>query len=191
MDINNTYKVYKTIIEMLIDRGYKVSRKIEYDEFFIMYEESNYDIIDDEGKIYVEFFKDTKSFGKKDLENIVQNLKDKYGEEIKIIIILKEKINVTIEKELVNPLYKNVEIFLFKNLIFNITKHNEVPKHIPMSKDEIKELLDKYRLSKTQIPKILSSDPMVKYYGLKPGDMFKIIRSSLSAGEYITYRYVR
>jgi DNA-directed RNA polymerase I, II, and III subunit RPABC1 len=191
MDIKNTFSVYKTLIEMLSDRGYDMSNYVEYDEFVIMYEENNYDIIDKDKKIIVTFYKDTKAFTKKDLEIVVQNAKEKCeNENINIIIILKDKYTVTIEKELVNPLYKNVEIFLFKNLTFNITKHDDMPKHILLTDDEIKDLFDKYKMTKSQVPKVSYNDPIAKYYGTKPGNMFKIIRQSNNAGEYITYRYV-
>ncbi len=192
MDIKNTFQVYKTLTEILSDRGYILSHEIDYDEFIIMYEENNYDLTDDNKKINVTFFKDIKTFGKKDLETIVQGIKEDFNNNnIKIIIILKDKYNITIEKELTNALYKNVEIFLFKNLTFNITNHEDVPKHIPLTEEEAKEVLNIYKCTNMQIPKILYTDPMARYYGLKPGQMFKIIRTSPSAGEYISYRYVR
>ena len=111
--------------------------------------------------------------------------------DINIIIILKDKPNAIIEKELVNDLYKNVEIFLFKNLTFNITKHDDMPKCIPLSESEIKEISEKYDTKLSKFPKMLSTDPIARYYGIKSGGMFKIIRSSPSYGKYITYRHVR
>lgn len=192
MDIKNTFCVYKTIVEMLTDRGYSMSKDIDYEEFTIMYLENNYDITDNDEKIHVSFYKDNKAFGKKDLENIVQNVKDKFeNDEIKIIIILREKYNVTIEKELANPKNKNVEIFLFKNLTFNITQHQDMAKHTPLSEEEIEEVAKQYRISKNEFPKMLATDPIAKYYGVKSGGMFKIVRPSYSSGEYITYRIVR
>lgn len=192
MDIKNTFRVYKTLTEMLSDRNYSISKDIDYDEFIIMYDENNYDITDDDEKIHVSFYKDTKAFGKKDLETMVQNVKDMFNnEDINIIIILREKYNVTIEKELLNPLYNNVEIFLFKNLTFNITRHQDMPKHIPLTVDEISEVVEKYNIPKAQFSKMLATDPIAKYYGVKSGGMFKVIRPSYASGEYITYRVVR
>ncbi len=192
MDIKNTFHVYKTLTEILIDRKYKLSNEVDYDEFIIMYEENNYNITDDNNKIHITFFKDSKAFGKKDLETMVQGVKNNFNnDDINIIIILKDKYNITIEKELTNNLYRNVEIFLFKNLTFNITKHRDMSKFIPLTDEEAKEIVEKYKLSKIQLPKILSTDPIAKYYGMKPGRIFKIIRTSPSTGEYITYRYVR
>ena len=190
MDIKNTYNVYKTIIEMLKDRKYSVSKDIDYEEFIVMYEENNYNITDDNDKIHVSFYKDSKTFSKKDLETMVQNIKELFNEDINIIIILKDKPNAIIEKELVNNLYKNVEIFLFKNLVFNITKHEDMPEFILLNENEIKEIADKYDTKITKFPKMLSIDPIAKYYGVKSGGMFKIIRKSIASGEITTYRYV-
>lgn len=195
MDINNTFKVRNTVIQMLKDRGYKLTKTkdVSYEEFMIMYEENNYDIVDDEEKIYVHFFKELKAFSKKDLENIVEKIKeDMKNNDINIIIILKEKYNVTVEKVLTNPLYKNVQLFLFKELFFNITHHQLVPEHILLSPDEAKGILEKYNnINKSHLPKISIRDPISKYYDAKGGDIFKIIRRSPSSGQYTTYRLVR
>ena len=56
---------------------------------------------------------------------------------------------------------------------------------------EIKEIVDKYDTKITKFPKMLSTDPIARYYGVRPGGMFKIIRQSASSGEYISYRSVR
>ena len=189
--MKDTFNVYTTVCELLMDRGYKLSKLVSIDEFSVMYEENNYDIIDVESKIYCSFFTDNKTFGKKDLEGTVSRLKEKYGETIKILVILKTKPNVIIEKELTNEYYKDVEIFLFANLTFNITHHNDMPKFVPLSQKEMTDVINLYKTNKNQFPKMLETDPVARYYGVKSGGMFKIIRQSPSAGEYITYRYVK
>jgi DNA-directed RNA polymerase I, II, and III subunit RPABC1 len=193
MEIATIYKVRKTLIELLTDRGYNMNPidNVVLEDFTVMYEENNYDVVDVDKKIVGFFFKESKTFGKKDLDNVIDTILTTYDEDIHIIIVLKDKYNITIEKELANDIYKNVEIFLFKELYINITKHTLVPKHIPLSQEEITNVLKKYNLTKSQLPKISTKDPLTHYYGLKSGDMFKIIRSSSSSGQYITYRVVR
>lgn len=59
-----------------------------------------------------------------------------------------------------------------------------------MKEDEIKEILEKYKIDRLQLPKILTTDPVVKALGAKEGDVLKIIRKSPTAGTSEYYRTV-
>ncbi len=73
---------------------------------------------------------------------------------------------------------------------FNIFDHVLVPKHILLSKEEAKEVLEKLGIEPWQLPWIKASDPAARALGAKPGDIIKIIRKSPTAGETVAYRYV-
>jgi DNA-directed RNA polymerase I, II, and III subunit RPABC1 len=196
-DKKDLYKVRKTLLEMIEDRGYFVpdQEKITFEEFSIQYDNKNIDIcIKNEGikTFYIHFHNENKNFSKNDLKNIMQKVISTYGDEnINIILLLKEKENSAVSKELTKDIYNNIEIFLKKNMIFNITKHIYVPKHILLTKEEEVQLLENYNTTKGKLPKMSRSDPIAKYYGMKNDQICKIIRKSPEVGEYVYYRLIR
>jgi DNA-directed RNA polymerase I, II, and III subunit RPABC1 len=87
-----------------------------------------------------------------------------------------------------------LELFCIKNLLFNITKHELVPKHEFMNNDEAQEVYNQYSIKENQrtqkLPLLMTkTDPVSKYYDFKPGSLIKITRPSSSIGESISYRY--
>jgi DNA-directed RNA polymerase subunit H len=69
-------------------------------------------------------------------------------------------------------------------------RHEYVPEHILLSKEEAEEVLKRYHVKPNQLPFILASDPAIRNLNAKPGDIVKIIRKSPTAGVSIYYRYV-
>ena len=79
-------------------------------------------------------------------------------------------------------------MFIQDELLVNITKHELVPKHMVLTDAEKSELLKRYRAKAEQLPKIQCQDAVARYFGVRKGQVMKIIRPSETAGRYVTYR---
>ena len=81
-----------------------------------------------------------------------------------------------------------IEHFRDAELLVEVTEHRLVPAHALLSPEDRQALLDRYKLRAEQLPRIQRTDPVARYYGLKVGDVVKIVRPSETAGRYVTYR---
>jgi DNA-directed RNA polymerase I, II, and III subunit RPABC1 len=81
-----------------------------------------------------------------------------------------------------------IEHFRDAELLVDVTEHRLVPAHALLSPEDRQALLDRYKLRAEQLPRIQRTDPVARYYGLKVGDVVKIVRPSETAGRYVTYR---
>ena len=71
-----------------------------------------------------------------------------------------------------------------------IEKHVLVPQHTILNEEEAIELLTRYNISLSQLPKISRKDPSIKFLDAKTGNIIKIIRKSNTAGKTVYYRMV-
>ena len=193
------FRVRKTSMEMLEDRGYQISEEdqnINYEDFTGRLEENAIQLIatsrENPLKIaYVTFILEARSFSKKDLVALKATMDEKYPTNEVTVIIVQDKQTPQIAKELQNDEYKLYEIFSMKNLMFNITHHEIVSKHILLTQEEADLILKQYQTTRAQLPKLLTTDPVAKYYGMKAGDVCKIIRQSPMTGESYYYRILK
>jgi DNA-directed RNA polymerase subunit H len=65
-----------------------------------------------------------------------------------------------------------------------------VPKHAVLDDKDAEKLLEFYKLTRVELPKIRESDPALKGLGAKIGNIIKITRKSPSAGTALYYRVV-
>ena len=90
-----------------------------------------------------------------------------------------------------NQFKYNTQVFYIEDFSFNVTKHILVPKHeIFIRNTEIQKKRAFYKkiniLSDNQLPVILTTDPLVVYYGMQVGDICKITRMTNN----VSYRIV-
>jgi len=63
-------------------------------------------------------------------------------------------------------------------------------KHEVLSAEEAKELLNRYRASEDELPRIKKDDPALKDLTFKVGSIIRITRKSATAGQATYYRLV-
>lgn len=205
----NLFTIRKNAIDMLIARNYdkdfleNIHKNIDFNEFQKLYKENSLNIkvkhnIENEIAILY-FYNYREKLKKEDINNIIEDVKSDIDNKnsYNLILLIKEKPHSLILKRIDNinntneTDYKlNIQLFYYNELMINITKHERVPQHIVLNDNQKADLLNTYKIDEKQLPQYNITDPVVKYYGLKHGDVFKIIRKSVTAGKSITYRIV-
>jgi DNA-directed RNA polymerase subunit H (RpoH/RPB5) len=151
-------------------------------------------------KIYIKYRLDNKFKGTASLTAQIIEIYEKYLTSKDTLIILNVqrvlmKIGVKdkVDEEFVNDLFikKNyfVQIFGLENFLFNVSKHQFVPKHTILTKQESQDLITKYNCSLLNIPTIKRDDVQAKYIGLRPKQICKIAFENVSSGVTEKYRY--
>lgn len=140
----------------------------------------------------VVIFLDVEKFTVGDLSTHVQNAERSFSCKT-MIIVMTAKPNLLVRRaaEAMNR-EKGIKVELFEedDLAVNITHHELVPKHTPLTEKEVQEVLHAHAIKKHQLPRLLTSDPVAAYFGLERGQVVRIERKSASAGVYVTYRQV-
>ena len=109
------------------------------------------------------------------------------SEVVAVILVVRER---PVQGKAVDDPSRDVQMFLLKELQFNLTRHELVPEHVPVRDEaEIEAIMRRYRLkSRYMLPLILGNDPVALHLALKPGQVVRITRPSPSAGTFVTYR---
>ena len=203
IEFKQRYKATRTIYEMLFDRGYdnqefgmeEFSAIDSIEEFEEYFKNSDKDLIfqnpTTRDVIVVIFARDSR-LGTKQLPVYIRRVQTQQANHV-IIVHKKGSIQSVILRSLATIESKasiKIELFTFEELQYNVTKHMYVPRHKPLSNTEKEDLFLRYNIKAQQLPVILKSDPVARYYGAEPGTVMEITRRSETCGRYITYRVV-
>lgn len=193
------FRIRKTIMEMLKDRGYIVVDEdlaMNFKQFKEKFGDSirreNLDFSkckrDNPSDQICIFFPQEAKVGVGQIKPCFEKMKDA---NVHRGIVVATSLTPSAKKAIQDAvrIYR-LEIFTEAELLVNISRHMLVPEHQLLTDAEKKSLLDRYHLKETQLPRIQLSDPIARYYGLQRGQVVKIIRPSETAGRYITYRFV-
>jgi len=197
-EASRLFRVYKTISGMLDKRGYMIPKSMremtpadflqkfgEYpnrEALTILVEKAD----DETNQLFV-FFPEDEKVGVKPIKVYTDRMRTE-GVTNAIMVL---RVDITpFAKQAVQEMSDAfcMEHFKEAELLVDITQHQLVPQHELLTKSEKIELLKRYRLKETQLPRIQPNDPVARYYGMKRGNVVKIIRPSETAGRYVTYR---
>mmetsp|Transcript_8745 Transcript_8745/g.16107 ORF Transcript_8745/g.16107 Transcript_8745/m.16107 type:complete len:204 (-) Transcript_8745:240-851(-) len=198
-ELDQLFRVRRTILEMLDARGYIVGdedKSMDLKSFREEFKGSSRDRLklfayknreDPSSRIFV-FWSDDKKLSTSTMKTFEQRMN--HHKVTRAIIVVQERIT-NLAKQAIEEMDKmQIETFLESELLVNITKHRYVPKHQVLTEKEKQALLAKYHLKETQLPRMQKVDPISRFYGLKQGQVVKIFRPSETAGRYVTYRIV-
>jgi DNA-directed RNA polymerase I, II, and III subunit RPABC1 len=200
-EVVRLWHVHRTVHQMVHDRGYVVSQA-ELDrtlpQFAAQFAPANAILDrsllnflvqhkdDSNDKMFV-FFPEDLSVGVKPVRTYIERMNE--NGIFRAVVVYRSSLTPSANKVMAAMAPKYIlEPFQETELMVNITEHKLVPQHILLKDADKKALLQKYRLKETQLPRILATDPVARYLGLRRGQVVKILRPSETAGRYVTYR---
>ncbi|OEH77243.1 DNA-directed RNA polymerase II rpb5 [Cyclospora cayetanensis] len=201
--IRRLFRARRTCCEILEDRGYLLppQEKTEaFNEFVQRFNDNEQSRsrmlliashkVDPEAKVIVYFADEIKKTGVKPIRELTERMEER---NIHRAILVTQNVLTAFAKDAIAEAAPRhiIEHFMESELLVNITKHELVPKHVPLSPEDKQQLLQRYRVKEVQLPRIQVADPISRYFGLSRGQVVKIIRPSETAGRYVTYRLVQ
>lgn len=205
-EVDKLWRIRKTIMQMCHDRGYLVTQD-ELDQTIEQFIEqfgdrpsegrpSRGDISvlvahnDDPTDQMFVFFPEEDKVGIKTIKQYCTRMQEENIS--RAIIVVQLGMTPSAKQALVDmaPKYQ-LEQFLESELLVNVTEHVLVPEHLVLTPSEKAELLARYKLKDHQLPRMQIGDTIARYFGLKKGEVIKIIRPSVTSGRYVTYRIVQ
>jgi DNA-directed RNA polymerase I, II, and III subunit RPABC1 len=205
------WKSRNTMLEILSDRKFEIDEEDFVDfETFLGWIEEDDSLEDVKNKIKLEVQKEEikksitnivkamviwpagKKLGGTNLREIVDKIEE--PQSTQIIIVVDDSVTNWcgnfIKKLRTDKIY--IDIYTFIESQYNITKNRLVPSHILCTPKEKKAVLKLYATDSKSIPQIKTTDPVVRHFGGRKGQLFKIIRQSDTQPGYtcVTYRII-
>ena len=202
---NKILKIYtsrKIILDILdTEQDYDVS---DYENFSIneidaMFSNDQLDMMvtrkSDGQKTYIKYYLSAKQIRPQNLDNIIEDLffvESVLTKSDTLIIITEDEPNDTIQAKM-EYLYNHDGIFVvihnIQRLQYNILVHSLVPMMDILSETATKEVMTKFNIkSLQQFPEISRFDPQALALSMRPKQVAKITRKSITALETEYYR---
>jgi DNA-directed RNA polymerase subunit H (RpoH/RPB5) len=200
--ILQVYKSRKNILDILETyQGFAVSDYAEFsiNEIDAMYTNNQLDMLlthkTDKKKTYIKYYLTAKQIRPQNLDNIIDDLfyvENVLTKDDTLIIIIEDEPNDTIITKM-EYLYNHDGIFVvihnIQRLQFNILEHELVPQMTILSDEETKDVVKQYNLTSVkQLPEIDRFDPVALALSMRPDQVGKIVRSSITALKTVVYR---
>lgn len=190
-----TYCIYRTVHEILVDRKYTLAKLPDFDTFMEKfatdYDESipmtnlTFSVRQKIRGQTLVYFTDDNTIGIKQMVSLYDKMNEK--EISHCILIYPGNLTFTAKKFISSKKDIHVETFSESELLVNVTKHELSPKFHVLNEAEKRILVKKFN---GQFPKLLTTDPVAKHFGLKRDDIIQIDRISETNGIYTTYRII-
>lgn len=199
--ISKLYQSRLTILDQLEEQGYNIENYSEFsiNEMHIMHANKQVDMLvsNEQGKkVYIKYYLG-RSLRPQNIHDIIEDLftlESILTTDDTLIIITKDKSSrETLTSEVKQLWAENgtyINIIDIMSLQYNVLKHEMVPKHIKMNADDIAEFKKRYNIvDNANIPEISRFDPVAIAIGLRPGEICRIERPSITAITGVYYRY--
>lgn len=204
---NLILKLHKSRVNLLKQCesiGYDISEHIDVNTLEVdkLYTNNKLDMIienNQKNKIYIKYSfptdKKNNTFTKKDLDNLKDELYDVENTLTKndiLIVVMDDEPNDSLITRM-KYLYEQEGVFVvihnIKRLQYNVLEHSLVPQASILTDEEFNDLKVKYNIKDTsQLPEVSRFDPQSLAICLRPGQICKYTRKSVTSMEHDYYR---
>lgn len=211
--VNSLFNIKKNQLKMVERRGYNIERERsllsltlkDFMDAYIPFAKKKKKTLrevltqvyeNDDGDRLVVYFADIPDKSSKmgvdamtDVIHELDNRKTKSG-----IVITPKNLSPSAKKQIERLVNYTIQIFLESEMGYDPIEHYLTPEHIALSKEEQRDFLTKNDISIDQLPIMLDTDMISRYYGYRAGQVIKINRINMYntlIQKSISYRAVK